>query len=458
MAFTINSRPQKNLSGNVSKISAIWPGINYGYKGQRIDIVPNTHTNNGGFVQLVCNGIDLRPEISVGDVVYYISANGIAFGTFGSFTVTSITFGGGNTTIVLNAPYLGVDTPGYMNYKKGWYLEVQIQTLFPAAGLVDTIQVGSKPDGQTQINVGQSILPILRTTRFIPSFIQDTPTIRFYINYREVWRNGSSSTTSDIAQVHIVARGILPVFNLNKPSYVEYDCFENTNFLFKFLTPLTQLTLWKGMPCFLEWFTSNPSLTTRIRIERRRADDSVISFDNVSPSVNFNTLTATYNVNDLSLTDDTAYLLAYVGEAPLSSPIYSETIRINVKEPCEDPVMLIWRSNLGGTVCWCFNRIRELEYKDGKQEVWKLSADSLTINEWNVLNELLYNEQEIQTFNGELFEPSGSITRSTSVRYNQPVIYTHTGLGVIVESDKSKTRSHLFRHQFECNIKLPTFI
>lgn len=71
--------------------------------------------------------------------------------------------------------------------------------------------------------------------------------------------------------------------------------------------------------------------------------------------------------------------------------LQSKEFTFDVKEACENPVMLFWKDSLGGDAFWLFEHGQEAGYNysgSKKAKRMTLFAEHLTLNEWEALNEL----------------------------------------------------------------------
>ena len=134
----------------------------------------------------------------------------------------------------------------------------------------------------------------------------------------------------------------------------------------------------------------------------------------------------------------------------------SQTLACDVVDPCDNPVLLIWRNSLGGDSLWCFDFNQEFDYRlnDTKNKRLKLFADQITLNEWEAINELNTVGETYQTPVLELT----SSTNKTTLKKGQQVYQlasNGTKTGVIAIATENKTFSRQRTHNAEINILYP---
>ena len=148
--------------------------------------------------------------------------------------------------------------------------------------------------------------------------------------------------------------------------------------------------------------------------------------------------------------------LSTVSLKKLAFEDYTEELTFSVVDPCKNPVMLFWKNSLGGDSFWLFEHDQEVSYNlsDSKAKRMILSANNLTANEWETLNELnhlgtVYKQNIIQLTS----TVDKSHTRDGTQVYMVEKDGTKTGVIVIPTNNVMFTRME--RHQFQIEIELP---
>lgn len=135
---------------------------------------------------------------------------------------------------------------------------------------------------------------------------------------------------------------------------------------------------------------------------------------------------------------------------------FTSVITASIATSC-NTITIFWRNSTGGESSWSFNYNQELIQKlqdPYKNKQYTLFDQSLTLSQFNALNELFTLGQVYQT---PLIELTTSIDK-TEVRIGQQVyIVDSNGVktGVIVLPGENKTLTKRNKHTFQITIELP---
>jgi hypothetical protein len=147
----------------------------------------------------------------------------------------------------------------------------------------------------------------------------------------------------------------------------------------------------------------------------------------------------------------TVYLESELGE------ILTNTITVDVKEACENPVYLIGRNSLGGVMSWLFDLNQEYSFDDAdevKRKRLVLNTEYLTINQWEALQD--FNRLG-QVYRNSIVEFTSS-TIKTSTRIGQQLYVVDTDgdkIGVVSVPSRNATNTKQRKHIFDIEIEYP---
>lgn len=127
-----------------------------------------------------------------------------------------------------------------------------------------------------------------------------------------------------------------------------------------------------------------------------------------------------------------------------------------VRDACANPVMLFWKSSLGGDAWWLFENDQEVSYELSgyKAKRMKLRAGNLTVDQWEALNELNHIGE---VYKQNIVEFTSSIDKSHLIDGAQVYVVQPNGdkVGVIVRPTNSVMFTRARRHEFEIEIEFP---
>lgn len=211
------------------------------YKFLRSDYAFDQINDNGGFMQLQFDGVDISSSFNVDDVLYVSSETAL-----GNAQVTASTFSGGNTLVTLDSVYGGSSAGRVNNLTTRANYKIEIEVYNSGNTLLNESPFYFVPDstGACTINIAPILKPNVGPRRYAPytalsvvadsSFSLDglTSSLIYYIKYREVWTGSAESQTSDVANQYTCihgARQLMGVIDGGKGNtYVDYTIFSYT--------------------------------------------------------------------------------------------------------------------------------------------------------------------------------------------------------------------------------------
>jgi hypothetical protein len=211
-----------------------------------------------------------------------------------------------------------------------------------------------------------------------------------------------------------------------------------------FLTKLDKFVMWRGWPSLLSALYINTGSTYLD-----------IGGDTTTPAGASDTIGA-FDLTQI-LTDQTVEETYAVIRENVDNFTNSLVLPVKLKDPCANPVMLMARNSLGGTLQWMFDVNQEYTFDYGNGRKAKrlvLTTVNLTINEWESLQDFItlgevYRENIVEFT---------STTDATSRRIGQQVYVLNqdgTKIGVIALPTRNTTRTKQIRHIFELEIEYP---
>lgn len=135
----------------------------------------------------------------------------------------------------------------------------------------------------------------------------------------------------------------------------------------------------------------------------------------------------------------------------------SEPLTLPIEDPCNNPVMLVWKNSLGGDAQWLFDVDQEVSYSTSgskKAKRMMLSANNLTADQWEALNELTHIGE---VYKENIIEFSISVNKSHVRDGSQVYVLDEDGnkTGVIVIPTNNVMFTKMKRHQFKVEIEFP---
>lgn len=445
--IVITQKPTATILGETS----IWnaAGNPIVYKLQRKDQQFNQVNNNGGFVQLQFNGVNLVSFFTVSDSIYVKSDNGV-YASYG--TVTARVFSGGNTLVTTDQAYTSAATTGFTNndtQRADYRVSIDLVNASNVPFNPDPIEYQPDPTGYLLLNVSgivrSLILPDNNTALSSFGCVDDSGIyLSFYLGYTEIWESSANVQSIDTQQV-IAVLGSLQIPSTYGGNLAEYSSFNDGGPIGKWLTKLTTPVMWRGWPFSLDAII-NEGVSGNIYVDAGSNTSTPALF---SGKVISAVLTgATDSANDTF----TVSIKRSTGPTQIV-----ETKTIEVQEPCQNPVLLMARNSLGGTLFWMFdfNQEYRYDYGDGrKAKRLLLYTNNLTINRWQALQEFITLGD---VYRNSITEFTSS-TIKTSSRIGQQVYVVNqdgTKVGVIALPANNSTQTRRQKHFFELEIEFP---
>lgn len=463
MALTVTQRPSTSISGNTSRWNAAKNPIVY--KMTRKDYNITAVANSGGALRITVN-TNLTTlttaqggPVVVGATMWVTTDNGVYNALYTVVTVTNAA----NSVVTFGAStYTSAATTGYINLTQRTNYRVSVQVLNAANVVLSTLSYSPDRAGLLTMDVSNPLLNNLSVDNvadYVTGFTTNDETtayVKFYIKYQELWTNSAESVTDDVANQFFALYGARQVGELYGGNLAEYVNYENATPLAKFLTRFDRPVLWRGYPFSITTITSdNVSTNSNFRIEYFDVAGGSISSSAVTKAANAGRLFRLSPNNALAVPANATRLTVRYEKTGIV--VLSETINVDIKDPCANPIMLWWRNSLGGDAFWMFevNQQYSYRYSGGrKTKRYILFADNLTLNQYDAINEL--------NAIGELYEPAiNELTTSvnkTQARVGAQVyMMDSTGkkTGVTVIPNEFATLTNKRRHRLQVTIELP---
>lgn len=438
MSLTVTQRPfQVYLSNNANWNAVKNPIV---YKMTRKDFTYNLASNSGGFMRLQFTGVNIASSFVIGNSVY-TSTGGVG-------TVTASAFSGGNTLVTLSIAYSSAAT-GYVNNlstRPLYVVEVEVyDSLFNLLN-ASPFRYVANSIGNVLIDVS-TIIKAALTADFSgdlttgADYYQDTDVYRkFYIKYREVWTGSANAQTDDYANQFFAVLGALQI-----PSALGGNMGIYTVEPIKFLSKLERFVMWRGYPSLLTAIISD-NITPDVSLE---SDTQLLAPTDLTSKV------ITFDLNQLIVDQTPTEIevkLVIDGVGDLS-----EELTVELRDPCENPILLQGRNSLGGVLQWLFDENQEytFDYGNGiKAKRMRLFADDLTLNQWEALQDF-FTLGEVYKNNIQEFTAD---TIKTATRTDNQVYVIDTDgnkIGVIVVPRTPSTETKQVKHIFEIEIEYP---
>jgi hypothetical protein len=420
------------------------------YTLQRKDYNVSSVSDSGGFAKITITGGDYTSDFVTDDSVYF-SGYGV------TTTVTSATFTGGNTEVVLGVAYSN-NTSGFVNLmsrRTGYYIVINVYSITEGADLPYSLRYTPDSTGLVTVDVSR----ILRTV-LIPELDFETlslnnakeadNSVEFYIKYQEFYSGSSTSQTSDSDNKCVAVLASRQIGDENGGNMIDYTPIpgEQKTFLTKFTNP----TIWINYPFSISFIYPEEITGASYTYEYRKEDETVISSGTSllqSSEVDF--------VNRLTIgivSNENAYA------ATLGISYDSETLISNVfkvREVCDNPVYLFWKNSLGGDSYWMFSYGQDVEYaysSNRKAKRMRLFAENLTIDEWEAINEL---NTIGEPYKKNIIQLNRDVNKTSLKDDQQVYIVDQDGnkTGVIVIPKSSSIFTKHSKHSIEIEIELP---
>jgi hypothetical protein len=226
MSLTVTQRPYQTINSERSHWNAV--GNTVLYKMQRKDFTFTQVNNNGGFVQLQFDGVDITGSFSNGASLYVQSDNGVYDA---SGLQTAEAFSGGNTLITTDIAYTATAPGGFVNNDTLRPLyRVEVDVYDQDDTLLTESPFSYSPTSKGALSI--DISAILRAqmspdndadlTSSSKTFLDENASIGFYIKYNEVWTGSANSPTNDSDCVQYALLGAMQIPSTYGGNIYEY--------------------------------------------------------------------------------------------------------------------------------------------------------------------------------------------------------------------------------------------
>lgn len=277
--------------------------------------------------------------------------------------------------------------------------------------------------------------------------------IKFYIKTREVWTGSANSLVSDGGNQFFAVLGARQIPSTYGGNFFEYTVFFSVDYSdAKFLTKLTNPVWWKGWPFVLSAIIDD-SLTTSLDI-KVVADSTLYAGQQLNKSGKLvNCYFGFVGEGELDTDEVTISIVDFATKA-IS---YTESLSVEIREACQNPIMLMARNSLGGVLQWVFEVDQEYTYDYGndiKAARKVLRANNLLINEWEALHDFFTLGP---VYRNNITEFTSSTIKTSSRIGQQVYVVSQAGVktGVIVIPTKNNTGTRKVNHTFEIEIEYP---
>lgn len=459
MSLVVTQRPSISYSGETSKWNSVFNPIVY--KMTRKDFVFDQINNNGGFVQVQINGVNVTSSFANGDSLYVASDNGI-YDDFGLQTAEA--FSGGNTLITTDIPYVSAGPGGYVNndtLKPSYRVEIEVYNGSNVL-LADAFTYSTTSKGLLTADISTPLIQNLSPDNSmsigsLAEYVDDDGFIKFYIKYREVWTGSAESQTNDSSNQFFAVIGARQIPSTNGGNLAEYVTFEDGTPAGMFLNKLSRPTMWRGYDFLISIIVGDDVSTFfYLQVDYYDANGAFINGNTSNTEANNSTLHIYNIVNILAIPANaqTVKLGLHVFGSDL---LISEELICDIVEPCKEPVFLLGRNSLGGVMQWVFEKSQkeDTNYQDDyKRKRQLLSVAGLSKNEWDCLHDFIGLGE---VYRENIVELTSSVIRSHA-RINQQVYVVDADgdkIGVIAMPTRNTTQTELNQHFFELEIEYP---
>lgn len=421
MSLTIIQRPTLAFQANTCVHSAVGNPIIY--KLQRQDYQSNTVANSAGNLRITLTG-NLTSVISVSDSLYYRSTNLVYDGYY---TVSTITYSAPDTTITFSGGYTAAGTTGFINLTTRLNYKSSIEVWDnDAASIIGTIRVSPDRRGLVLADVSRvlwSDMSADQEYQYNDNTVVLTNRFKeFYIKYQGIWIGSS------IAQVDDVSNKYFAVYGANQIRY-KYNGFLPNHVVFNtegtespmLLTTFTPV-IWKTLPFTISAIIGQDIVAhTFFNYVYRDLDLNTLATGSSANFISGGSV-VTFNLDGTDYYRPTASFVD-INVGRTGNDNLNDITRIELRDPCDKPIMLHWCNSLSGDAWWCFDHNQEysFEYEDGRKvKRMVLFAENLTLDQWEGINELNHP--------GEVFlkpfaEMTSSVNRTSEVIGAQ--VYMH---------------------------------
>jgi hypothetical protein len=455
MAVTVTARP---FEWNAIKNPTV-------YKLARIDYAISVLNNAGGFAQAQINSTDLTAYFQVGNTVILQSSTGLV-SLKGS--VTASAFSSPNTLITTDLLHADVIAAGVndnitnLSKRTDYRIEVEVFQASDNKSLADGVVFSFTPDttGLAYADMSAIVKAYLSPEWSEPAAlneIEEDTSLKVYIKYQEYYDGALvGAQTDDVANPRYAVFGALQIPSSVGNNLTAYVPADNTK---KFLTIFERLKLWRGYPATLSFIFPDALV---LYVSRKQYDQSgtLIGVEDIDAlnTANDDAVNRLDLMSGFALDANAKTLkVKLVTESLGVYTDYTEELTFAVEDPCDNPVLLVWKNSLGGDAFWMFEHSQEVGYNlsgSKKAKRMTLFAEHLTLNQWEALNELNTLGEVSQE---NIVEFTSSVNKTAKRDGAQVYVVDASGnkTGVIVIPTTSVINTKDEVHSIEIEIEYP---
>lgn len=436
-------------------------GLPIVYTLQRQDYEFDQINDNGGFAQLQFNGEDLTTYLEVDDEIY-VEGIGLATITASSFST--------NTLVTIDVAYSSTATGFVNNLSKrtDYKVEIEVFDALTDESLGPRLVLIPYYDGTIKVNIAGIVKAFLYAEWNFPSGeneAEEFTTKQVYIEIQDFYDDTYFTSTVDDSNPIIAVFAVMHLLMNNPPNYKRYAHGGNLLSYFPedeerlFLTRFNP-SYWRGYPFTLSfiWPSDLPEINRR-----------VIQYDSEGNELSDDVTALTPDVGNVhrmvleTINDMASRVIVRLEEANSGSGLLpiTEDLTVNIKNPCNNPVLLFWKNSVGGDAFWLFEESQDYQWTYPSGRIVKrltLFADNLSISEWEGINQLNSNS-EVIALNTVDYTMDDSVDKTHFRNDNQVYIINddESKTGVIVIPTPNNTKTYQKKHEIEITIELPEF-
>ncbi len=479
--IVLEKRPEEVISGETSPWNAVGNPVTYRIQRKDFtfdsidDLTPGNPVNLKITGMLVAAAVNAAlnlgtpiPDPGTGNPTMYVKFDTSLESGF--YQLTTAAFESGGSTYIpishlFGADLLskGVNTGGFINGTGLANFGIEFEIADPVTG--DPITSNSfiqsaDASGKVLLNVA----PILRaflladnnlnlvTANWAGTPYAEELTKAFYIWYRMVWDGSAESYTFDNAHVCFVALAALNIPAPYGPNLAQYCSFPDGTPKAKWLTRMAKPVMWKDWPFSASCIVGDLGVDFYFNVKKDGADSEdsdAFPADNTIQQVSLKGISG--------VTDDTEEIELRGVAADSADTVVTETLLIEVRHACQNPVMLLGRNALGGPLYWLFGyrQVYTFVTADGRKvKEMVLVADELTPEQWTALQDFIrpgtFYDENIQEFTSETIKTRNQVG-------NQLYVLDQDGnkIGVTIVPTDSTTNTRKVMNLLEITIQFP---
>lgn len=433
------------------------------YRLRREEYQVSQFNDDGGNLQVQIDSTDLSSYFEADDIVYIEG--------LGQATVTASVFSGGNTLVTVDQAH-EVLTPGYINNlskRTDYKIEVEVFDYETDLALAPRLVLSPNAEGEVKADISGIVRAFLYAEWNEVALNEPEPgtSKKVYIKYQEFYDITYFDLVTDAGNPIVCVFAFIPLLLGTPPDFTRYPHGGNMLSYFpagptrKFLTRMEPLVMWRDHPFTLSFIW--PEDITAISRRVKQYDSDGNELDDTTEALDAGSGSPVRDcVHRLDLGDidpDAVRLLVSLEFTGVGQ--ITEEIEVEVREPCDNQVLVFFKNTIGGDSWWMFDENQEYEYTyPSGRRVKRLTlfADNLAQKQWDTLNEL-NSPTDVFALNIVDYEMSDTVDKTHFRSDNQVYIVNQdaTKVGVIVQTAGSRTKTYFKKHAIEITIELPEF-